>query len=240
MADEIAFLGLGHMGAPMVANLLNAGKKLVVFDVVPEATQGAVQRGARVAASAAEAVAAAGVVITMLPSGKQVRDVYLGSGGVLAAAREGAKSLGWTVVERPLADGGEGMLDAFGGANRTSTVTGPAGTPVEAPWRLGEDGLAVIESAAASGLALAGGGEKKSFLLRRKRHCPLTSDECRIRCSLEILIYAMNLTVGCGSGSRCGESPCIQFSMGWDLPDESLFPLCLTPCEGGSASSLRR
>lgn len=79
---------------------------------------------------------------------------------VVAAAREGAESLGWTVVERPLADGGEGMLDAFGGANRTTTVTGPAGSPVEAPWRLGEDGLAVIESAAASGLALAGGGEK--------------------------------------------------------------------------------
>lgn len=79
---------------------------------------------------------------------------------VVAAARAGAEALGWSVVERPLADGGEGMLDAFGGANRTTSVTGPTGTPVQAAWRLGEDGVAVIESATASGLALAGGGER--------------------------------------------------------------------------------
>ncbi|WP_134774345.1 glycerate kinase [Ornithinimicrobium flavum] len=76
---------------------------------------------------------------------------------VVAAVRVGAEAVGWQVLERPLADGGEGMLDAFGGANRSTTVTGPAGTPVEAPWRLGDDGVAVVESAAASGLALAGG-----------------------------------------------------------------------------------
>ena len=78
---------------------------------------------------------------------------------VVAAVTAGAEPAGWRVIARPMADGGEGMLDAFGGANRTSTVTGPAGTPVEAAWRLGEDGVAVIECATASGLALAGGGE---------------------------------------------------------------------------------
>lgn len=76
---------------------------------------------------------------------------------VVTAARAGAEAVGWQVVERPMADGGEGILDAFGGANRTTTVTGPAGAPVEAPWRFGEDGVAVVESAAASGLAVAGG-----------------------------------------------------------------------------------
>ena len=79
---------------------------------------------------------------------------------VVAAARAGAEAARWAVLERPMADGGEGMLDAFGGANRSTTVTGPAGAPVEAPWHLGEDGVAVIESAAASGLALAGGGDR--------------------------------------------------------------------------------
>ena len=78
---------------------------------------------------------------------------------VVDAVAAAAEPLGWQVVRMPMADGGEGMLDAFGGANRTSTVTGPAGTPVEAEWRLGEDGVAVIECATASGLALAGGGE---------------------------------------------------------------------------------
>ncbi|WP_022926044.1 glycerate kinase [Serinicoccus marinus] len=78
---------------------------------------------------------------------------------VVAAARSGAQAAGWDVIGMPMADGGEGMLDAFGGANRTSAVTGPLGTPVEAQWRLGDDGVAVIESAAASGLVLAGGKE---------------------------------------------------------------------------------
>ncbi len=57
-----------------------------------------------------------------------------------------------------MADGGEGTLGAFGGANRTSSVTGPDGSSVQAQWRL--DGrLAVIEMARASGLSLVGGAE---------------------------------------------------------------------------------
>jgi glycerate 2-kinase len=59
-------------------------------------------------------------------------------------------------VEVPMADGGDGLLDALGGANRTTTVTGPLGDPVEAGWRLSK-GTAVIEMARASGLALVGG-----------------------------------------------------------------------------------
>jgi glycerate kinase len=58
----------------------------------------------------------------------------------------------------PMADGGEGFLDALGGPNRTSTVTGPDGAPVEARWRLVR-GTAVIEMAEAAGLILAGGPE---------------------------------------------------------------------------------
>lgn len=57
-----------------------------------------------------------------------------------------------------MADGGEGTLDALGGPNRTTVVTGPLGAPVEAEWRL--DGrTAVIEMARASGLELTGGAE---------------------------------------------------------------------------------
>jgi len=72
-------------------------------------------------------------------------------------ARAAARA-GWTCDEVPMADGGEGILEAVGGANRTSTVTGPLGAPVDAAWRL--DGrTAVIEMARASGLAAAGGPE---------------------------------------------------------------------------------
>jgi len=62
------------------------------------------------------------------------------------------------VVCLPAADGGEGTLDALGGPNRTSLVTGPLRERVEAPWRLvGDD--AIVEMARASGLLLAGGAE---------------------------------------------------------------------------------
>ncbi|MFW2335078.1 glycerate kinase [Ilumatobacter sp.] len=64
--------------------------------------------------------------------------------------------LGHDCIEFALADGGEGLLEVLGGPNRTTVVTGPLGSPVEAPWRLQRD-TAVIEMALASGLVLAGG-----------------------------------------------------------------------------------
>lgn len=67
-----------------------------------------------------------------------------------------AGAVGHTCVRQPIADGGEGTLEAFGGANRRTTVTDPLGRQVDAAWRLA-DGLAVIEMAQASGLALVGG-----------------------------------------------------------------------------------
>lgn len=77
---------------------------------------------------------------------------------VAAAVGRAATAAGWTVDEVPLADGGEGMLDVLGGPNRTTTVTGPLGDPVVAPWRFAGRG-AVVEMARASGLALVGGPE---------------------------------------------------------------------------------
>lgn len=75
---------------------------------------------------------------------------------VCAAIGHACWSLNIDCTEIPLADGGEGTLAVLGGANRTSTVTGPLGTPVQAEWRL-HRGTAVIEMAQASGLTLAGG-----------------------------------------------------------------------------------
>lgn len=66
--------------------------------------------------------------------------------------------LGHDCVELALADGGEGLLDVLGGPNRTSRVTGPLGTTVEAGWRM-KGTTAIIEMARASGLQLAGGAD---------------------------------------------------------------------------------
>ncbi|MCU0259787.1 MAG: glycerate kinase [Ilumatobacteraceae bacterium] len=80
-----------------------------------------------------------------------------------ATAPEVARAIGhacWTLghdcVELPLADGGDGLLDVYGGPNRRTTATGPLGRPVEVEWRL-QRGTAVIETARVAGLVLVGG-----------------------------------------------------------------------------------
>jgi glycerate kinase len=79
-----------------------------------------------------------------------------------AAMARGLRRAGFDdVTELPLADGGEGTLDALvaalGGSRRRATVTGPLGQPVDAEWALLPGGVAVVEMAAASGLALVDG-----------------------------------------------------------------------------------
>lgn len=75
---------------------------------------------------------------------------------VAAAISRAASAAGWVCDCVPLADGGEGTLDALGGPNRSSLVTGPLGDVVDAPWRLHRS-VAVIEMARASGLDLVDG-----------------------------------------------------------------------------------
>ncbi len=82
----------------------------------------------------------------------------LSAAEVAAALAAGAARAGWDCAELPLADGGEGTLDALGGPNRSSRVSGPLGEPVDAAWRL-DGGVAVVEAARASGLALVGGAQ---------------------------------------------------------------------------------
>lgn len=70
---------------------------------------------------------------------------------------------GHVVSSRLLSDGGEGFLECFGGANRTTTVTDPLGDDVEAGWRLSRR-TAVIEMARSSGLSLVGGADGNDAL----------------------------------------------------------------------------
>ncbi|WP_201625613.1 3-hydroxyisobutyrate dehydrogenase [Psychrobacter immobilis] len=78
---NIAFIGLGNMGAPMAENLLKAGYTLSVYDLSAEATARLQQAGASVAYSPKDAASNAQVVISMLPAGKHVHSVYLGDNG---------------------------------------------------------------------------------------------------------------------------------------------------------------
>ena len=88
MSDEIAFIGLGSMGAPMAANLLAAGVKLRVWNRTAGKAAPLIAQGATLAATPAEAIAPGGVAITMLADDAAVETVTLGDNGL--AARLGA------------------------------------------------------------------------------------------------------------------------------------------------------
>ncbi len=86
---KIGFIGLGNMGNPMARNLVKAGHELVVFDVFPDAIAKVVAAGAKAATDAADAAKNVEVVITMLPSSPHVREVYTGTGALLANVQPG-------------------------------------------------------------------------------------------------------------------------------------------------------
>ncbi len=135
---NIAFIGLGHMGGGMAPNLAKAGHQVRAFDLVPEAVEKATAGGCSPAASAAEAVKGADVIITMLPAARHVRQVYENDvapnakpGTLLidcstidvASAREvgaGLEELGFEFVDAPVSGG----IAAAAGGSLTFMVGG--------------------------------------------------------------------------------------------------------------------
>jgi 3-hydroxyisobutyrate dehydrogenase len=118
--SRIAFIGLGHMGGPMAANLLKAGHDVHVFDLVATAVEQAVGQGAVAASSAVDAVSGAEVVISMLPASRHVEGLYLGEGGLLAHVPAGALVIDCSTIAPAVAkkvasaatERGLAMLDA--------------------------------------------------------------------------------------------------------------------------------
>ncbi|WP_114393041.1 3-hydroxyisobutyrate dehydrogenase [Oleisolibacter albus] len=95
----VAFIGLGNMGLPMARNLLKAGHGVTGFDLSAASLTALTEAGGRTAATAGDAAADADVVITMLPAGQHVRQVYLGEDGVLARARTGALLIDCSTID---------------------------------------------------------------------------------------------------------------------------------------------
>ncbi|MDQ4502500.1 3-hydroxyisobutyrate dehydrogenase [Sinomonas sp. ASV322] len=97
----IAFLGLGHMGGPMAANLVKAGRDVVGFDPFPAAAEAARAHGVEVAQSAEEAAKGAAIILTMLQKGEQVLELYRGTEeqwGLLASAAPGTLFLDCSTI----------------------------------------------------------------------------------------------------------------------------------------------
>jgi len=107
---RVGFIGLGNMGGGMAANLVKAGHEVHAFDLAEAALAKAVDHGCLRAASAQAAVADADAVVTMLPAGKHVRDVYEAS--VFGAAPASAILMDCSTIDVATARAVEG--DASG------------------------------------------------------------------------------------------------------------------------------
>jgi 3-hydroxyisobutyrate dehydrogenase len=96
---RIGFIGLGNMGLPMAQNLIKAGHQVEGVDVNPAAIERLKAAGGIAVDMAGVAAARADVIVTMLPAGKQVREVYLGAGGVVESANAGTLLIDCSTID---------------------------------------------------------------------------------------------------------------------------------------------
>jgi 3-hydroxyisobutyrate dehydrogenase len=96
---EIAFIGLGNMGAPMAINLIKAGHAVSVFDLSAQALERLIGHGARLSASPADAASRADLVLTMLPAPPHVDKVLTGDQGVLGSIRRGVPIVDCSTID---------------------------------------------------------------------------------------------------------------------------------------------
>ncbi|MCF2513538.1 3-hydroxyisobutyrate dehydrogenase [Sphingomonas sp. G124] len=157
---RVAFIGLGHMGGGMAPNLAKAGHEVLAFDLSEEALAHAVERGCKRAKSAAEACKDADAVVTMLPAGKHVAQVYreavFGAAPKTAilmdcstidvatakAVEAEADAAGYTMVDAPVSGG----IAAAEGGTLTFMVGGSKGGFAKASSFLEKMGKAVIHA----------------------------------------------------------------------------------------------
>jgi 3-hydroxyisobutyrate dehydrogenase len=157
---RVAFIGLGHMGGGMAPNLAKAGHEVRAFDLSEEALAHAVERGCKRAKSAAEAVNDADAVVTMLPAGKHVAEVYRShvfgkapKSAILIdcstidvatakAVEEEAQAQGYTMVDAPVSGG----IAAAEGGTLTFMVGGSKKGFQQAREYLEKMGKAVIHA----------------------------------------------------------------------------------------------
>ncbi|MCW5249840.1 3-hydroxyisobutyrate dehydrogenase [Streptomyces sp. SHP 1-2] len=159
MNRTVAFVGLGHMGGPMAANLARAGHRVLGHDLAPEAVEAAGRAGAEPAGSVTAAVREADVVISMLPAGRHVLDLY---DEALTAARPGTLFVDCSTVD---------VADARTAHERARTA---GMRSLDAPVSGG-----VVGAEAATLTFMAGGGEEEftearpllEAMGRRAVHC---------------------------------------------------------------------
>ncbi|VVT08145.1 NAD(P)-dependent oxidoreductase [Rhizobium sp. EC-SD404] len=141
---HIAFLGTGLMGAPMATNLLKAGHRLTVWNRSKEKAEPLGKLGADIAASAADAVKEADIVVTIVSNGEAVADLLFAQ-GVAAAMKSGAIFIDMSSITPAEARDHAAKLQAMGLRHLDAPVSG--GT----------------KGAEAATLAIMAGGEEETF-----------------------------------------------------------------------------
>jgi 3-hydroxyisobutyrate dehydrogenase len=99
MMARIGFIGLGNMGLPMAQNLIKAGHTVEGVDINQDAVAKLKAAGGTGVETAKIAASRADVVITMLPAGQQVREVYLGPNGIIENANEGTLLIDCSTID---------------------------------------------------------------------------------------------------------------------------------------------
>ena len=122
----IGFIGLGNMGLPMSGNLVKAGHKVAAFDIVAANIEVAANAGVSGVQSASAAVDGADVVVTMLPAGRHVLEVY---DGILSTAKSGALFIDSSTIDVADARKAHEMATAAGMLSLDAPVSGGVGGP---------------------------------------------------------------------------------------------------------------
>jgi 3-hydroxyisobutyrate dehydrogenase len=161
---KIGFIGLGNMGLPMALNLVKAAHAVAGNDVSPKGVAALTAAGGTAAKTLADA-AQSEIVITMLPAGRQVREVYLGANGILSKAKAGtlfidsstidvesaravaaeAEKRGMLMIDAPVSGGVGGAQ----GASLTFMVGGPAAAFEKAKPILEKMGKTIVHAGGA-------------------------------------------------------------------------------------------
>jgi 3-hydroxyisobutyrate dehydrogenase len=124
---KIGFIGLGNMGLPMAQNLLKAGHAVQGFDMSQAQVLALTASGGQAAASVEAAASGVEIVITMLPAGQHVRDVYLRPDGVLATAAAGTLLIDSSTIDVATARDVAAAAETKGLAMLDAPVSGGVG-----------------------------------------------------------------------------------------------------------------
>lgn len=161
---RLGLIGLGIMGKPMAKNLLKAGYKLVVYDLLEAPVEELVKEGAEAGLSPKDVTSKTDVIITMLPNSPQVKEVALGKDGVIESARKGQilidmSSIAPLVTQEissALAEKGLEMLDAPVSGGQEKAISGKLAIMVGGKKEVFEKCQPILE-ALGSNVILVGG-----------------------------------------------------------------------------------